>query len=157
MKQKTHDNAAPNQGTPDKTSGDGVLKDLAEKAKTMAAALDESKTGDPRRRGEIEIAGNRYDQKRFLKIDGVMWAEVQWAHHRQMWCIQDACGYCMTHVEHIHCEVPNDGIQKPIRDRDLNPTAAIDKAKSMIRDGSMPSPEDARKEFKRRTGNDYQH
>jgi hypothetical protein len=67
----------------------------------------------------------------WLEIDGVMWSEVEWSPSRQRWCIQDAAGHCLTHVEHIIGQ-----------DRDVQ--TAIRLAKRMIVDGRMPSPEEAR-------------
>ena len=59
-----------------------------------------------------------------------MWSEVEWSRSRRAWCIQDAAGRCLTHVEHILEQ-----------DRDVQ--TAIRLAKRMIRDGRMPTPEDA--------------
>ena len=65
-----------------------------------------------------------------LTIGGRMWSEVEWSHSRQAWCIQDAAGHCLTHVEHIVGQ-------------NRDPQAAIRLAKRMIVDGRMPSPEEA--------------
>jgi len=65
-----------------------------------------------------------------LVIDGQLWSEVEWSPSRQRWCIQDAAGHCLTHVEHIVGE-----------DRDVQ--TAIRLAKRMIVDGRMPMPEEA--------------
>ncbi len=157
MKQKTHDHGTPDQGKPESAS-DGVLKDLAAKAKTLAPVLSSATDGDPRRRGEITFNTGRNgpsDYKQFLMINGVMWAEVQWSSQRKAWCIQDACGYCLSHIEHMHHTVPNDGVGNPQKGSDLDSTSAIEYAKGMIRDGRMPSPEQARAEFLKRTGTAY--
>jgi len=58
-----------------------------------------------------------------------MWSEVEWSRSRQAWCIQDAAGHCLTHVEHIVGQ-------------SRDPQAAIREAKRMIVDGRMPSPEE---------------
>jgi hypothetical protein len=156
MKQKTHDNSTPGQGVPDKTSGDGILKDLAEKAKTMAAALDDSNTGDPRRRGEIKVI-KRAESKYDLFIDDVLWSEVEWGGTQHRWCIQDCCGYCLMHIDHVHATAPNDGTPDihVKRTEELNGTAAIEMAKQMIRDGSLPAPEAAKATFKKTYGRDF--
>jgi hypothetical protein len=63
-------------------------------------------------------------------IEGQMWSEVEWSASRQAWCIQDAAGQCLTHVEHIVGQ-----------DRDAE--TAIRLAKRMIVDGRTPAPEEA--------------
>jgi len=63
-------------------------------------------------------------------IEGQMWSEVEWPHDRQAWCVQDAAGHCLAHVEHIVGE-----------NRDVE--TAIRLAKRMIVDGRMPAPEEA--------------
>jgi hypothetical protein len=152
MKQKHQDSSTPKSGTPE-TSGDGILKDLAAKAKALAPALSEATDGDPRRRGNIEIvsSGNRH----ILRVDKVVWAEIEWSQNRRAWCIQDHCGYCLHHVEHLHVTMPNEGNPNPTTLSDLNPQPAIERAKQMIRDGSMPSPDDAKKAFRARHGREF--
>ena len=55
---------------------------------------------DHRRYGVIEV--RRHNAETYhLMIDGQMWSEVEWSHDRQAWCIQDAAGHCLAHVEHI--------------------------------------------------------
>jgi hypothetical protein len=86
-------------------------------------------TIDKRRYGVIEV--RRCNAETYhLMIDGQMWSEVEWSHGRQAWCIQDAAGHCLAHVEHIVGQ-----------DRDVE--TAIRLAKRMIVDGSMPTPEEA--------------
>src|SRR5260221_110628 len=150
MKQKTRGTETPDQGKPE-TATDGVFKDLVAKAAKTVPLSTEDATKDPRRRAEITSRNGHSDHKQFLFINGQMWAEVQWSPERKMWCIQDACGYCLSHIEHLHLQVPNDGTNN------LDSTSAINKAKEMIRDGRMPSPEQARAEYKRRTGGEYPH
>src|SRR5882672_8599178 len=114
MKQKTRDTGTPDQGRPE-TSSDGVFKDLVAKAANAVPLSTEDATRDPRRRAEITIAGNadKHQHKQFLMVNGEMWAEVQWSPKHKMWCIQDACGHCLTHIEHMHLKVPNDGTGNP--------------------------------------------
>jgi hypothetical protein len=84
---------------------------------------------DKRRYGVIEV--RRLNAETYhLMIGGEMWSEVEWSASRQRWCIQDAAGRCLTHVEHIV------GVDKDVQ-------TAIRIAKRMIVDGRMPSPEDA--------------
>jgi hypothetical protein len=84
---------------------------------------------DKRRYGVIEV-WRRNAETYQLMIDGQMWSEVEWSHDRQAWCVQDAAGHCLTHVEHIVGQ-------------DRDPQAAIRLAKRMIVDGRMPTPEQA--------------
>ena len=89
---------------------------------------------DQRRYGVIEV--RRLNAETYhLTIDGEMWSEVEWSPSRQRWCIQDAAGQCLTHVEHIVGQ-----------DRDVQ--TAIRLAKRMIVDGRMPTPEDAAQQLK---------
>jgi hypothetical protein len=87
---------------------------------------------DRRRYGVIEV-GRINAETYHLTIDGEMWSEVEWSRSRQAWCIQDAAGHCLTHVEHIVGQ-----------DRDVQ--TAIRLAKKMIISGEMPTPEDAQLE-----------
>jgi hypothetical protein len=89
---------------------------------------------DKRRYGVIEVR-QLNDRTYWLEISGVMWSEVEWSRERQRWCIQDAAGHCLTHVEHIVGQ-------------DKDPQTAIRLAKKMIVDGRMPSPEQARAQLK---------
>jgi hypothetical protein len=90
---------------------------------------------DDRRYGVIEV--HRINSCTYhLIIDGQMWSEVEWSDHRQAWCVQDAAGHCLLHVEHIVGQ-------------DIDPQAAIRLAKRMIIDGRMPTPEEARAQLKR--------
>jgi len=84
---------------------------------------------DIRRYGVIEV--HRAGRHAYhLKISDELWSEVEWSETRQAWCIQDAAGHCLTHVEHIVGQ-----------NRDVQ--TAIRLAKRMIVDGSMPTPEEA--------------
>ena len=86
---------------------------------------------DRRRYGVIEVRCICSSPETYhLTIGGRMWSEVEWSRSRQAWCIQDAAGHCLTHVEHIVGQ-------------DRDPQAAIRLAKRMIVDGRMPSPEEA--------------
>ena len=75
---------------------------------------------DRRRFGVIEL--HQLNAETYhLTISGETWSEVEWSASRQAWCIQDAAGQCLTHVEQT----------------------AIRLAKRMIVDGRMPAPEEA--------------
>ena len=84
---------------------------------------------DKRRFGLIEVRQVN-ERTYFLEINGRLWAEVEWSAERRRWCIQDAAGHCLTHVEHIVGQ-------------DKDPQTAIRLAKKMIVDGRMPTPEEA--------------
>jgi hypothetical protein len=90
---------------------------------------------DRRRFGIIEV--RRINAETYwLEIGGVMWSEVEWSAKRRAWCVQDAAGHCLTHVEHI------------VR-ADRDPQAAIRLARKMIVDGRMPTPEEAQAQLGR--------
>lgn len=91
---------------------------------------------DRRRYGVIEVRCLNAETYH-LTINGEMWSEVEWSAARQRWCIQDAAGHCLTHVEHIVGQ-----------DRDVQ--TAIRLAKRMIVDGRMPSPEQAHQQLEGR-------
>ena len=55
--------------------------------------------------------------------------EVEWSPKRRAWCVQDAAGQCLTHLEHVV-------------GHDRDPGAAR-LTKRMIVDGRMPAPEQA--------------
>jgi hypothetical protein len=81
---------------------------------------------DRRRYGVIET--RRINAETYhLTINGQMWSEVEWSRSRRMWCVQDAAGRCLLHVEHIVGQ-------------DRDPQAAIRLAKRMIVDGGCPRP-----------------
>jgi hypothetical protein len=71
-----------------------------------------------------------------LTINGELWSEIEWSATRQAWCIQDAAGHCLAHVEHII-------------DQNIDVQTAIRLAKRMIVDGRMPTPEEAQAQLKR--------
>jgi hypothetical protein len=95
---------------------------------------------DPRRHRVIETRCRGTDCYH-LTIDGQLWSEVEWSPRRRAWCVQDAAGHCLTHVEHTRAQDP-----------DLQ--TAIRLAKRMIRDGLMPSPEDANAQLQERLRRD---
>jgi hypothetical protein len=65
-----------------------------------------------------------------LTIGGTTWSEIEWSPSRRSWCIQDSEGKCLSHCESIVGQ-------------DIDQSTAIAEAKAMIRDGRMPSPEEA--------------
>jgi len=71
-----------------------------------------------------------------LTINGELWCEIEWSATRQAWCVQDAAGRCLTHIEHIV-------------DQNVDVQTAIRLAKRMIVDGRMPTPEEAKAQLER--------
>ena len=95
---------------------------------------------DRRRYGIIEV--HRINAETYhLTIGGQMWSEVEWSANRKAWCIQDAAGMCLAHVESIVGQ-----------DRDVQ--TAIRLAKRMIVDGRMPAPEEAARQLQERLRRD---
>jgi hypothetical protein len=70
-----------------------------------------------------------------LYIDDEFWGAVEWSEKRKAWCIEDAEGRCLAHKESIHGKAPTK-------------EEAVALAEQMIRDGRMPTPEDAEKAYK---------
>ena len=88
---------------------------------------------DHRRYGVIEI--RRINASTYhLTINGEMWSEVEWSPTRGAWCVQDAAGECLAHVESIVEENPD-------------AETAVRLAKKMIVDGRMPLPEEAHQQL----------
>jgi hypothetical protein len=85
-------------------------------------------TDDPRRQRPIEVRSQKIVEQ--LVIDGQLWAAVEWSETRLAFCIEDAAGRCLSHHPSIH------GQHTDRRE-------AVALAKVMIRDGRIPTPEDA--------------
>jgi hypothetical protein len=102
-----------------------------------------SDTPDRRRFGVIETRfGQRSGIAHYdLTINGEPWACVEWSPTRRRWCLQDASGRCLAHCDAIHGE-------------NVDATTAVQLAKAMIRDGRMPSPEQARRQLEERLQRD---
>jgi hypothetical protein len=83
---------------------------------------------DPRRNRPLEVhwVGNIGR----ISIDGEAWAAVEWSSKHECWCIEDAAGRCLRHTTHI-------------RGQAESKKTAVELATAMIRDGRMPSPEEA--------------
>jgi hypothetical protein len=90
---------------------------------------------DPRRQRPVEIkwvgaaAGPRTIGR--IEIDGEHWGNVEWSYRREVWCIEDIWGGCLQHTDHI-------------RGQEASRDAAVELAKEMIRDGRMPTLQEAR-------------
>jgi hypothetical protein len=88
---------------------------------------------DPRRARPITVRVRGVANKReaTLWIDGQRWAVVEWGGPGR-WCIEDDQSRCLEHVEDLRGEA-------------ATLKAAIALAETMIRDGTMPSPEEAKR------------
>jgi hypothetical protein len=102
-----------------------------------------SDSPDRRRYGVIETRFRHRGGVAYfdLTINGVLWACVEWSPTRRSWCIQDASGRCLAHCDAIHAE-------------NVDATTAVQIAKSMIRDGRMPTPEEAERQLEDRLKHD---
>jgi hypothetical protein len=89
-------------------------------------------SNDPRRQEPISIKWLNRGLIGRLLVGGEFWGAVEWSPKRNAWCVEDACGRCLTHQASI-CG------QAEARD------AAVKLARTMIRDGRMPSPEEAKR------------
>lgn len=109
----------------------------------MEPDMSTSETIDRRRHGVIET---RYKQlgkitMYNLTINGQLWACVEWSSSRRAWCVQDASGRCLAHCDAVHGE-------------NVDAATAVKLAKRMIRDGRMPTPEDAHEQLQERLRRD---
>ena len=65
-----------------------------------------------------------------LIVGGETWGAVEWSEKRGVWCIEDAEGRCLRHASSIQGQA-------------AAKEEAIALAEQMVRDGRMPSPEEA--------------
>jgi hypothetical protein len=86
---------------------------------------------DPRRQRPSSVIW-KTDKCADLLIDGQLWSEVEWSEKRQAWCIQDNEGQCLRHIASIRATAKEK-------------QEAIALAEAMIRDGRMPTPEEAKR------------
>jgi hypothetical protein len=120
-----------NRATPERRLGKRPARN------SLSPADQSTRDDDPRRLKPAEVKlylGGKVGQ---LKIDGVLWAAVEWSEKRQAWCIEDAEGRCLEHASHI-------------RGQEASKEAALALAQEMIRDGRMPTPEAAEQQRKDR-------
>jgi hypothetical protein len=102
-----------------------------------------SDTPDRRRFGVIETRFRQHGGIAYydLSINGELWACVEWSFTRRSWCVQDASGRCLAHCDAIHGE-------------NIDAASAVQLAKTMIRDGQIPTPEEAERQLKERLERD---
>jgi hypothetical protein len=97
---------------------------------------------DPRRRLPITISWSAEGIGR-LKIGRERWAAIEWSTLSRRWCIEDNSGRCLTHVGSIRGDADSK-------------EAALALAEAMIRDGRMPTPQEARAAYAERVAADRQ-
>jgi hypothetical protein len=102
-----------------------------------------NETTDPRRYGVIETRFRQHGgiATYNLTVNRELWACVEWSSSRRAWCVQDASGRCLAHCDAIHGE-------------HVDAATAVQLAKAMIRDGRMPTPEDAAQQLLERLKRD---
>ena len=88
------------------------------------------------RAGTIAVAWSANGVGR-LSLDGKHWASVELSEKRQQWCIEDVEGRCLKHAASI-------------RGKAKSKEEAVALAEAMIRDGRMPSSEEARAQAQER-------
>jgi hypothetical protein len=98
---------------------------------------------DRRRYGVIETTFRQHGNLAMynLTINRQLWACVEWSPSRKVWCVQDASGRCLAHCDAIHGE-------------HVDAQTAVKLAKAMIKDGRMPTPEDAHQQLTERLQRD---
>jgi hypothetical protein len=98
---------------------------------------------DGRRYGVIETRFRQHGKIAMynLTINRQLWACVEWSPSRKAWCVQDASGRCLAHCDAIHGE-------------NVDAATAVALAKRMIRDGRVPTPEDAQQQLEERLQRD---
>ena len=105
--------------------------------------MSTNETTDRRRFGVIETRYRQHGKLAMynLTINRQLWACVEWSPSRRAWCVQDASGRCLAHCDAIHGE-------------NVDAQTAVKLAKAMIRDGRMPTPEDAQQQLEERLQRD---
>jgi hypothetical protein len=86
---------------------------------------------DPRREKPLSITWNSNNLIGRIRITDEYWAAVEWSEKHHCWCIEDSEGACLAHEE-------------AIRGAAASKDGAVALATEMIRDGRMPSPQEAK-------------
>jgi hypothetical protein len=118
---------------------EGISGHFEEKEKDVST----NESVDRRRFGIIETKYRQLGKLAMynLTINGKLWACVEWSASRRAWCVQDASGRCLAHCDAIHGQ-------------DIDAQTAVKLAKAMIRDGRMPTPEEAQAQLEERLRQD---
>ena len=86
---------------------------------------------DPRRQGSVIVAFKGESRKTgTIFVDGANWGAVEWSEKRGVWCIEDVEGGCLRHAASVHGKA-------------AAKEEAIALAEKMVRDGTLPTPEEA--------------
>jgi hypothetical protein len=89
------------------------------------------------REGAIKISWSETTGIGNISLDGVVFARVEWSEKRGQWCIEDAARQCLRHVGSIKGQA-------------ASKEEAVALAEAMVRDGTMPTPEQAHAEHAER-------
>ena len=100
-----------------------------EPADAHAGARDED---DPRRAASVVVRFHGDASVGRLLVDGEIWGAVEWSEKHGVWCIEDAEGRCLRHASSI-------------RGKAASREEAVALAEHMVRDGTMPTPQEARR------------
>jgi hypothetical protein len=85
---------------------------------------------DPRRQSPVVVVFHEDDKIGTLIVAGEIWGAVEWSEKHGVWCIEDAEGECVRHAASIHGKA-------------VAKEEAIALAEQMVRDGTLPSPQEA--------------
>jgi len=89
------------------------------------------------RAGAITISWSEVTGIGTVSLDGVAFAGVEWSKKRGHWCVEDAAGQCLRHVGSIKGQA-------------ASKDEAVALATEMVRDGRMPTPDQAHAEHAER-------
>jgi hypothetical protein len=91
-------------------------------------------TSDERRAQQVRIEWSK-DGAAIgrLYVGSEFWGAIEWSEQRQAWCVEDAEGACLSHV-------------RSIRGQASSKAKAVTLAREMIRDGRLPTPQQAKAE-----------
>jgi hypothetical protein len=103
---------------------------MSETTTTDTEHPHERSSADPRRSKPIKVTWNEAGCIGRIIIANEYWGAVEWSEKRQCWCIEDTQGRCLAHRASIHGTASSKA-------------AAVALAEEMIRDGRMPTPEEA--------------
>jgi len=98
---------------------------------TAGATGERDVSDDVRRQGQVVVAFRGDAKVGTLVVADQIWGAVEWSEKHGVWCIEDAEGGCLSHVEAIHGEA-------------ASREEAVALAEQMVRDGTLPTPEEAK-------------
>jgi hypothetical protein len=99
----------------------------------MKTIPPKDQAANERRNARIRVVFSKNDDRiGQLIVGGETWGAVEWSEKRGVWCIEDAEGRCLRHASSIHGKA-------------AAKEEAIALAEQLVRDGTLPSPEEARR------------